>query len=247
MSMTKECCTRPVIESDYQPKGTDVVLGNNLRVYQAGDLSSKRVLIAAHDIFGFHPNTKQFCDQLAKDGFLVVLPDFFRGSPWTPDNFPPKDMQELFDWIAKAGAWEIVQPDIAHVLEHYKKGGATGFGIFGFCWGGKVSIRAVSEDFSNDILGAALIHPSFVDEKDANATKRPILFIPSKNEADMVPLYKIVQERLGEDAAEHFRFDDMTHGYAGGRGDFKDELNKQRVEETIALVSKFFNKHIKTK
>ena len=60
-----------------------------------------------------------------------------------------------------------------------------------------------------------------------------------------VPLQKRIQERLGADASEHYRFDDMEHGFAAARGDFKDELTRKRVEEVIQHVSKFFNKHIK--
>jgi len=90
MSLTKECCTRPAIHSDYKPIGTSLKIGE-LDAYQTGDVGSKRVLIAAYDIFGFHPNTKQFCDQLAKAGFLIVMPDFFRGSPWDEKNFPPPE------------------------------------------------------------------------------------------------------------------------------------------------------------
>jgi len=50
-----------------------------------------------------------------------------------------------------------------------------------------MSIKAGAE-LSDDIKGAALIHGAFIDESDANAVKVPVLFLPSKGEADQVNL-----------------------------------------------------------
>lgn len=58
------------------------------------------------------------------------------------------------------------------------------FGIFGFCWGGKISVLAASK--INDIRVAALVHPSFVSNSDADKVKAPMYLLPSKSEPDMV-------------------------------------------------------------
>ena len=43
--------------------------------------SGERCIILVYDIHGFAPaNTQHNCDLLADAGFLVVMPDFFRGS-----------------------------------------------------------------------------------------------------------------------------------------------------------------------
>ena len=54
-----------------------------------------------------------------------------------------------------------------------------------------------------------------------------------------------MKERLGEDCCEHVRFDDMVHGFAAARGDFKDELTRKRVDEVLELLINFFKKHLK--
>lgn len=74
--------------------------------------------------------------------------------------------------------------DLQNVIDHYKKEGATAFGIFGFCLGGKRSIQAVAE--LDDIKAAALIHPALLEISDAEAVKSPVLFLPSKDEPDLV-------------------------------------------------------------
>ncbi len=78
------------ISSDYEAQGTEFTLGENLKIYETKDKSSKVVLICAYDISGYHPNTKQFCDKLNSSGvFRVAMPDFFRSQPFRLDAFPP--------------------------------------------------------------------------------------------------------------------------------------------------------------
>lgn len=88
------------------------------------------------------------------------------------------------DWIEKAGNWTTVKPDLERVISHYKEKGATSFGIFGFCWGGKMAMKAGAE--IGEIKGAGIVHGSFIDESDAENIQCPVIFLPSKNEADQV-------------------------------------------------------------
>jgi len=244
MSVAKACCKLPPVSSDYEAQGSEFTLGDGLKIYETKNKSSQVVLICAYDIFGYHPNTKQFADQLSSCGmFRVAMPDFFRGKPFSLENFPPKDPSEIMNFVSTTGSWDnVVKKDLLNIIEHYKKEGATSFGIYGFCWGGKMSIKGVSE--VDDIKAAALLHPAFIESTDAEAAKGPVLFLPSKDEADMIPLYEIVKQRLGEENTEHHRFDDMHHGFAAARGDWKDELQRKRAEEAISLVHVFFKKHL---
>jgi len=242
MSFVKECCTRPPVQSNYSPKGAITKLGD-LDIYETVDKTSKRMLILIYDIFGMTPNPKQFADIVGASGYRVVIPDVFRGKPYPEEGFPPKDFTELMAWVKTAGSWDnIVKPDLVNLIAHYKKQVVTSFGIFGFCFGGKMSVLAATH-LSDDIKGAGLIHGSMIEIDEANYVKAPILLVPSKDEPDMLPFAKIVKERLGEDSCVHVRLEDMFHGYAGARGDFTNELNRKRVDETIELLVKFFDKH----
>lgn len=146
-------------------------------------------------------------------------------------------------FVETHGSWDkTVKPDIIAIMDHYKKQGVTSFGIFGFCYGGKMSILAVGD--MSGIKGAALIHPSLMEIKDAENAKAPMLFIPSKDDLDMIPMFEIAKKNLGEDKVEHYRFDDVHHGFAGARGDWNDEVQKKRVNEAISLVHAFFKKHL---
>jgi dienelactone hydrolase len=86
--MTTSCHTVPPVKSNYVPLGTIEKL-KDLNVYVSkptnGSKPFKKAVIVGHDIFGFHPNVKQFCDLLSKAGYLVVIPDYFRGKTSSPD------------------------------------------------------------------------------------------------------------------------------------------------------------------
>jgi len=242
MSVTEACCKLPPVTSDYTPQGTVSKVGD-LDVYVTKEKNDK-TLICVYDIFGFHPVTQQVADKLSSAGFRVIMPDFFRGKPFSLANFPPKDWQELQDFLAERGTWEkTVKTDLLNVLSHYKeKEGINSVGIYGFCWGGKTSLTASVEIES--IKAAALIHPAFWKTEDAETVTKPLLLMPSKDEDDMTPFYEIVKKKLGADKAEHHRFDDMHHGFCAARGDLSKEDNRKRVDEALDLLKNFFTKHV---
>ena len=65
-------------EEGYQPKGK-VVTVEDLDIYVVGN--GEKCVIWNYDIFGFNSGrTKELADLLAESGFLVVMPDYFRGT-----------------------------------------------------------------------------------------------------------------------------------------------------------------------
>merc|ERR1712127_129233 len=67
--------------SDYKEQGEVVDLGSGLSIYTVGQGGpDTRTVVWNYDIMGFNGGrTRQLCDQLASQGFLVILPDYFRG------------------------------------------------------------------------------------------------------------------------------------------------------------------------
>ncbi|CDH49969.1 dienelactone hydrolase family protein [Lichtheimia corymbifera JMRC:FSU:9682] len=240
MSHSHACCTIPPVASDYQAVGTIEKVGaDELPVYVVGPKDAKKAILVIYDIFGLHNNTKQFCDILAKEcGYKVVMPDFFRGEPWTDEKMG--DMQALIAWIGKVGSIEVVSPQIKSVTEWLQGQGVTKAGLVGFCWGAKISVQMTAID--SFFGGASLVHPSFVDVKDAEKAGAPILALPSKDEPDMTEYMKVLSQKPFGDKCAHRRFDDQPHGFAAARGDYTDELNKKRATEAIQLTANFFSK-----
>jgi len=238
-----DCKTAKAVESDYIPTGDEWKLGD-LTIYETRNKTANRIVIVAYDIFGYHNNTKQVADIIAEEfGFRLLMPDFFRNVYWDINNFPPKDPQELVTFINTRGDWEdYVKMDVVNVIEHFKSTeNVTEFGIYGMCWGGKISTRAAVE--VPEIKAAVLVHPSSVTTDEADEVVAPMYLLPSRGEANMLPFYMVLQQKFGNNCG-HRRFDDMNHGFAGARGNFSDPLNVLRVGEVIDIIGNFFNKNL---
>ncbi|OBZ84836.1 hypothetical protein A0J61_07106 [Choanephora cucurbitarum] len=236
MSYSKACCKLPSVESNYSPVGT-IETVDDLKVYTVGPKDAKKAVVVVYDIFGLHPNTKQFCDILAKNcGWKVVMPDFLRGDYW---SFERGGMDALVAWIEKVGSIENVTPDVNRVQEQLKKDGVEAATLVGFCWGAKISVHLTSTH--PFFVGASLIHPSFVDVKDAEAAQAPILALPSKDEPDMTEYMEVLSKKPFASLCKHVRFDDQPHGFCAARGNFEDETNVKRATEAIQLTVDFFH------
>ncbi|KAI8881755.1 alpha/beta-hydrolase [Backusella circina FSU 941] len=239
MSYSKACCSIPPVASNYSPVGTIENFGD-LPVYSTGPKDSKNVVLVFYDIFGFHNNTKQFCDILAKNcGWRVVLPDFFRGNALTEEFFTTHSREELIAWVTANGSLPVVKPDVQRVEEQLKADGAVAGTMVGFCWGAKIASQLThTESF---FIGASLIHPSFVENSDAEGANAPILAIPTKDEPDMTEYMEILYKKPFGSKCQHHRFDDMFHGFCASRGVFDNEENRKRANDAIQLTVNFFS------
>ena len=75
------CCPQGSLPSFKQGEPTlkgRVVKVEDLEIYVVG--KGEKCVIWNYDIHGFNSGrTKQLADQLAESGFLVMIPDYFRG------------------------------------------------------------------------------------------------------------------------------------------------------------------------
>ncbi|KAI8393453.1 dienelactone hydrolase [Radiomyces spectabilis] len=243
MAVTQACCCIPPVESNYKPVGTMETIAN-MSNYVVGPKDAKKLVVVIYDIFGMHNNTMQFCDRLAQQcGFRVVMPDLLHGDYWSHERMG--DMDTLVAWITRVGALEVVAPELAEVKKHLESEGFSSAGILGFCWGAKIGVAMAAED--SFYSAATMVHPSFVDVKDAEKANAPILALPSKDEPDMTEYMNVLRQKPFGDKCEHHRFDDMPHGFCAARGDYTDELNVKRATEAIQLTANFFNKYVGAK
>ncbi|CCG81530.1 Dienelactone hydrolase family protein [Taphrina deformans PYCC 5710] len=241
------CCSIPPVESSYQPKGSYKTLGG-LKTYVVGDPNSNRVITIVYDIFGFHPSTQQGADILASQGFLVVMPDFFKGSPLPQELYPPTT-DEAKQKVQAFFAGPAAPADNLKALSTFATAASKEFtkvkyhAILGFCWGGKIAILA--SDKRDVFQATAVVHPAMVDPADARAISNPIIVLPSKDEpAEDI---KKFQDNLQDDIKSKSVFktyDTMHHGWAAARADLSDSENKKKFAEAYEDLANFFNKNV---
>lgn len=243
--MTTCCPTNlpPAAKADYTGDGKTLTL-LDAETYVSGDETSSQAIVLLTDIFGFgHQNPYQVSDLLAKEGFYVVAPDFWRGRPWPTSNFPPKEgMEGFMEWINTTGSFESALPLLKAAFEHVKeKSPEAKVGILGFCWGARAAFGASGLQMPSAI---ASCHPSLLTPELAAGLSCPACILPSKDE-DTLDFVKEAVEK--NEAGVWQRFDDQPHGWCSARGTFPAKLTKSaaqsnRTAEALLIVAEFFTK-----
>jgi len=107
---------------------------DDLEIYYVG--SGPKCIIWNYDIFGFDAGrTRQTADLFAEAGYLVVMPDFYRGT-WKDPTQP-----DVVQFIKDQTNWTKLKVDLEKVLSFAKKKGASTFGALGTCWGSYMVLR----------------------------------------------------------------------------------------------------------
>ncbi|TPX70022.1 hypothetical protein SpCBS45565_g01996 [Spizellomyces sp. 'palustris'] len=238
---SKACCELPPFASNYQPKGQVSTVGD-LPTYFVGE-KGKRAIILVYDIFGFHPNTHQFADELAAKGFFVAEPDFFRGNPWPLEKLP-FELPELMAHLEQHVPESRMVADIGSVCRYLRSNGVESIGTVGFCWG---AIYAVKANVEGLIDATATAHPSRMSVESVKDVKGPVALLPSKDEPDLIPLMEAMKEKPFGDKNVHVRFDDMHHGWCAARSDYSSPANAQRAREALQIMARFFDETLQAK
>ncbi|KAI1772381.1 alpha/beta-hydrolase [Hypoxylon cercidicola] len=250
MSKHSVACCRipPIVDADYQPKGTYIEL-NGTKTYVTGPANADKAILSVYDIFGFFPQTIQGADILAESDverkYQVYLPDFFDGNPAKIEWYPPTDDEKkdkLAKWFENDAMWPKHLPKVRGLLEAAEKNNPNikSWGIIGYCWGGKVaSILAGHEE---PLFKAAIqTSPARIDANDAANVKIPMMMLASKDEtAEEVKAY---DESLK--VPKHVEsFDSQLHGFMSARADLKDSQVKTEYERGYKLSLEFFHKYL---
>lgn len=241
------CCSSSSLpflpKDDYKDQGS-VVLLDDLPVYIVGDNSTTKAIVWNYDIFGFDAGrTRQLCDLLAAAGYLVALPDYFRGTRQEPGQ--PFDKE----FAVRASNWTNLEADWVHQLRPYlEKRGVATFGTIGTCWGTYVTVKlSTLPEFSAGVS----MHPSHSpimallgenEEDTLKGIKPPQLMMPSRTDSPNVKTDGLAQRVLG-DRVRILEFPEMDHGWTV-RGNLSLPAVERDVHKAVAAAIAFFESHL---
>lgn len=216
---------------DYVNKGVESMIGD-LPIYSVGT-AKNGAIIFIYDIYGFNAgHTRQFVDNLATLGYLVILPDVYRGDNATKTGFSIDNY-----------TWDKVKKDIVAVEDYIKtNGNTTKILMAGTCYGGYITFEASKE---MTLIAGLTYHPAGGRVNSlatlGTDTKNPLLIIATKQEDAMLKEGGSIQQALQSrfDNKSVFKtYENMNHGFVV-RGDLADPATKTAVDQVMDITYKF--------
>lgn len=208
-------------------------------------------MVCIYDIYGYvGGRVRQVCDEMAAEGYFVVLPDLFRGDAWSTE----RDDSTKMEWMKSVSEPAKVEADLTDtVLPWVKAQGVDAIGVVGLCFGGYAGWLASKTGLVQACVG---VH---------SATK--LFNFHGTSEWDQVPLLKCPQMLLqaGNDPAntkpggevsaalarqagwgaecEFEEYADMLHGWLP-RGDLDDPKVRRGCAAAMRRLLAFLDKHL---
>jgi len=243
--MADKCCpdgSAPALVTSQSSSGKEIHL-DGLKCYTNG--CGKKSVIVFYDIFGYDGGrTKQICDQIANEGYYVILPDIYHGDAWPAD----KPFDTLMDWVKNFPYIGLIKNDVTKVLDHLQKQGSDeSIGCLGFC-AGAYSVFHLCQN--EKVKCGASCHPSvqiaglFGESPEglAEEVKSPQLLYSAGGDLDTYKsdgeVVKILQKKFGDKIIVR-EFPEMAHGWVS-RGDISDPKIADQVKQALDGVFKFF-------
>lgn len=237
-----QCCANPPILNPASGAGQVEMLGG-LNSYVTGPSLSLFAIILVSDVYGFEaPNLRNLADKIATSGFYVVVPDFFHGEPFNPNN--PNRPKEA--WLKDHGPDKGFE-DAKPLIQALKKKGVSAIGAAGFCWGGKVAVQLAKPEFTQ---AAVLLHPSFVTVDDIKVVEVPIAILGAEldhvaSPAVMKQFEEVLDAKPELDSYVKV-FPKVAHGWAI-RYNVTDKNAVKRAKEAHKILLEWFIQHVKGK
>lgn len=196
------------------------------------DQSSGKAVIVIQEYWGLNDHIKDIASRYAKEGFVAVAPDLYRGKIATDSAEASRMMNDLrtedgLDIVKNAIDAAALAFDISH------------FGITGFCMGGTYALRAACE--LEGLSAAAPFYGDIPEEEILRKLKTPTIFVSATRDEWITP------EKVAalEDAAERFELPVHSVKYDADHAFFNDTRPEVYVEtaanDAWALVIGFFN------
>jgi carboxymethylenebutenolidase len=205
------------------------------------------VVIVIQEIFGLTDWIRGVADQLAKEGFIAIAPDFMSGMG--PNH---GGSEELGEQGSQRAIGQLTDDDKVRILNDVRAYALTiqsangKVATIGFCWGGGTSfLYALKQPALN---AAVSYYGPMPDSLDYSNAKAPILGLYAGNDSRVDAGIDKAKAQL---AAKHVPydvhiFDGAGHGFLRAQaGNAQGPGNKAATEQAWPLTLEFLRKYTK--
>ena len=208
------------------------------------------VVLVVHEIFGLSSWVRAVADQLAREGFIAIAPDFLTGKrlPAAPDALTsvPGGVDSAIALIRALDQGEIVRRAEAAARYATSLPAATSkWGVVGFCWGGTQSFAIAA---ASPTLSAAVPYYGAASPKQMDLTraKAPVLAMYGEKDArvDMTIPYADSALRAAGATFEKRVFAGAGHGFLRQQ-DGQNGANLQAARAAWPLTIQWFRRYLR--
>lgn len=202
-------------------------------------------VIVIHDIGGLSDWIRGVGDQLARDGFIAVVPDLVSGKApnggGTEATSSRDEVSKLVRGLTPEEATARLNAVHAYAARIPAANGKTS--TLGFCWGGAQSFSyAVAQP---ELDAAVVFYGTSPETADLAKIKAPVLGLYGSDDARVnvtVPPAEAEMKRLGKTFETH-TFEGAGHGFT--RSQEAREANHKAVQQAWPKVLAFLRNHLK--
>jgi carboxymethylenebutenolidase len=192
-------------------------------------------VVLIHEWWGINDHMRDIAGRYAKEGYLCVAPDLFRGRVAQDTN----EASALMQALEIQDGTETINKAIQETQRVYQ---TKKFGISGFCMGGTFALRAACE--ISELSAAAPFYGEIPDEEVLQKLKVPTLFIAGNKDGWITP-EKV--NSLRESAAK-YKLPVEIVAYNADHAFFNDTrpevYNPEAAKDAWSRVLGFFRKHL---
>ncbi len=197
-----------------------------------------RAIIVVQEYWGLNEHIKDIANRYAKEGFIAVAPDLYRGEATTDKNVAAQLMEnlEIEDGL------DIINNAMRQAEDKY---GVTKFGINGFCMGGTYALEAACK--LEGLSASAPFYGDIPDEFTLKGLKCPVLFVSATKDGWINPERVAELERIAKEntlpiesikyEADHAFFNDTR----------ENVYDAEAAKDAWKRVIEFFNENLTEK
>lgn len=240
------CATRPPVPAIAAESAGEMVSfeagGETVQAYlarpQAGDRGTPGIVVI-HEWWGLNDQIKSVADRLAREGYLAIVPDLYRGKVADDRALA----HELSRGLNEGRAVEIVKRAAGH-LRSLGEGDRRRVGTVGFCMGGRLSLAAALG--GADVQATAMFYGSVETRREAvEPLRAPLLGIFGDQDRGIpvadVKEFEAALKAAGK-VAEIRIYAGAGHGFFNERNPSYDATS---AGDAWVRTREFFAKHLK--
>jgi carboxymethylenebutenolidase len=205
------------------------------------------VVIVISEIFGVSDWIRGVADQLAKDGFIAVAPDFISGKGpnggGTESIASRDEVVKLIRSVTPEDQVAVLNATREFALKIPAANGKVG--TVGYCWGGAASFNYAT---AQPALDAAVVYYGSSPASEKLATiKAPVIGFYGGNDARVnatIPPAEAEMKKLGKPFTVHI-YDGAGHGFLRQQNG-QDGANLKASQQAWPATLAFFRQHLGT-